>query len=474
MRSPFRVFWCAVLLATALCAPASAANTNGQLAAVADGRLVTFNADGSGLRTLVADAGEVSELAFSPGGNRIAFVRAGELSVADLASGRILTLTPGERDVANPGWSLDGTTIAFRSGRRLFRIPATGGTPEPVFGDLADLTTAIAWAPDATEFTPVVRGLLLLAGLNVPPAVTGLPAWAPDKSAVAFPRAGGLSTIAPGGQAKPVLEGSAGPPRWSADSTSLVFADGGGVRTLTLATGVAAPALSGFGRVGPVDWQPCVPDVTLNCTSVAPPRCSPPAPNVTTQVDQPIDLPVPACTDPASRPLSVVVSKQPDHGTVAGLRYTPAAGFSGRDTAAYRVSNGVLDSETYTVTVFVVPRPVTVIPQPTTRPPVLVQGAPFLSATTTPRLDRKRTTRVKVSCDQDCSLVVRLSGKLRTRKSLAGPQVRRSIRAKRVVALTLRLPSKPRGTLKTVWVTGRVRNAAGDVRSVKLPVRLPR
>src|SRR6476659_2231428 len=122
MRSPFRVFWCAVLLATALCAPASAANTNGQLAAVADGRLVTFNADGSGLRTLVADAGEVSELAFSPGGNRIAFVRAGELSVADLASGRILTLTPGERDVANPGWSLDGTTIAFRSGRRLFRI----------------------------------------------------------------------------------------------------------------------------------------------------------------------------------------------------------------------------------------------------------------------------------------------------------------------------------------------------------------
>ena len=106
--------------------------------------------------------------------------------------------------------------------------------------------------------------------------------------------------------------------------------------------------------------------------------------------------------------------------------------------------------------------------------PVLVQGAPFLSATTTPRLDRKRTTRVKVSCDQDCSLVVRLSGTLRTRKSLAGPQVRRSIRAKRVVALTLRLPSKPRGTLKTVWVTGRVRNAAGDVRSVKLPVRLPR
>ena len=42
------------------------------------------------------------------------------------------------------------------------------------------------------------------------------------------------------------------------------------------------------------------------------------------------------------------------------------------------------------------------------------------------------------------------------------------------MALRLRLPAKPRGTLKTVWVTGQVRNAAGDARSVKLPVRLPR
>ena len=40
--------------------------------------------------------------------------------------------------------------------------------------------------------------------------------------------------------------------------------------------------------------------------------------------------------------------------------------------------------------------------------------------------------------------------------------------------MRLRLPAKPRGTLRTVWITGRVRNAAGDVRAVKLPVRLPR
>ena len=57
-------------------------------------------------------------------------------------------------------------------------------------------------------------------------------------------------------------------------------------------------------------------------------------------------------------------------------------------------------------------------------------------------------------------------------RTFTGPLVKRTIMAKRVVRLRLRLPLKPRGTLKTVWVTGTVRNAAGDVRNVKLPVRL--
>src|SRR3954452_5747444 len=94
MRRAIRALVCAVILAAALCAPAHAAATNGQLAAVADGRLVTLNPDGSGLRALpVADAGLITELAFSPGGNRLAFVKAGELSVLELSTGHVLTLT---------------------------------------------------------------------------------------------------------------------------------------------------------------------------------------------------------------------------------------------------------------------------------------------------------------------------------------------------------------------------------------------
>src|SRR4051812_48846589 len=186
MRRAIRVFACAVSLMTAWCAPAVAAPANGQLAAVVDGRLVSFNADGSGLRTLpVADAAQITELAFSPGGNRLAFIRAGELSVLDLSTGRALTLAT---DAANPSWSLDGLTLAFRRGLLVYRITAAGGALAQEAG-LPAGTSDIAWKPGAKEFTPVVLGLLGLLGLDLPPAVTGLPAWAPDEHALAYPRA---------------------------------------------------------------------------------------------------------------------------------------------------------------------------------------------------------------------------------------------------------------------------------------------
>ena len=100
-----------------------------------------------------------------------------------------------------------------------------------------------------------------------------------------------------------------------------------------------------------------------------------------------------------------------------------------------------------------------------------VRRAPFLNARATPRLDRRRRVLVKLSCDQNCTVAVRLTGALRSKRTLRGTIVRRSIVAGRVVSLRLRLPSKPRTALKTVWITGTVRErgrpeahrqAAGD------------
>ena len=81
-----------------------------------------------------------------------------------------------------------------------------------------------------------------------------------------------------------------------------------------------------------------------------------------TQADQPVDLPAATCTDPAGRPLTLMIVRPPDHGTLSGLRYTPAPGFTGQDSTIYRVSNGVGESELVRISIFVVPRPVAAVP----------------------------------------------------------------------------------------------------------------
>jgi hypothetical protein len=470
MRRAIRSFACVVGLSAMLCAPAVAPGANGQLAAVADGRLVALNPDGSGLRTLpVADAQSITELAWSSGGNRLAFLRAGDIGVLELATGRVLTLTSGAGD-ANIGWSSDGTRIGFRRGLQTMTVPAAGGEAQPYGLALLWGVTQVAWKPNLQSPAIVVGDVLLVPLFKTPPLVMGPPAWSPDGAAIAFATLDGLATIAAaGGELMTVATGPVGPPRWAPDSRALLYSAGTELRTVSLDGGQPQVVLTAPG-VGAVDWQHCT-EVSASCVSVAPPRCSATTATATTQVDQPVDLPPAPCTDPAGRALSVVVVKAPEHGSLTGLRYSPAAGFTGQDTATYRVSNGVAESELVRATIFVLPRPVAAsVP----KPPVTVRRAPFLSARAMPRLDRRRRTLAQLSCDQDCSIVVRLTARLRSKRTLNGPQLRRSVAAGRVLSLQLRLPTKPRGTVKTVWITGHVRNAAGDVRTVKLPVRLPR
>jgi hypothetical protein len=473
MRRAIRSFACVAGLSAMLCAPAVAAPANGQLAAVADGRLVALNPDGSGLRALpVSDPQLITELAWSPGGNRLAFVKAGDIGVLELATGRIVNVTSGAGD-ANLGWSSDGTKLGFRRGLLTLTALAAGGTPPELSGlVLLDGTTQIAWAPNLRGPAVVIAGVLVLPVFKTPPVVLGAPAWSPDGTAIAFADGEGLATIpSAGGDIAPVTTGAGlEGPRWSPDSRSLVYSAGTELRTVALAEQQPHVVLAA-GRIGAADWQPCTPDLTASCVSVSPPRCGAAAATATTQVDQPVELPPAPCSDPAGRPLSLVVVKPPEHGTLSGLRYTPAAGYTGQDTMIYRVNNGVSDSESVRVTIFVVSRPpASAVP----KPPVVVRRAPFLSARATPRLDSRRRALAQLSCDQDCTIVVRLTGRLVSKRTLNGPQLRRSVKAGGVLSLRLRLPLKPRGKVKTVWVTGRVRNAAGDVRTVKLPVRLPR
>ncbi|HET6548580.1 MAG TPA: hypothetical protein VFG79_09005, partial [Solirubrobacter sp.] len=74
------------------------------------------------------------------------------------------------------------------------------------------------------------------------------------------------------------------------------------------------------------------------------------------------------------------------------------------------------------------------------------------------------------SCDAPCRIAVRLTARVRhVKRRLRGRVVRRTLAARRVVSVRLRLPRRPRGHVRSVWITGTVRNAAGS-RRVKLPV----
>ena len=476
MRRTIRSFACAVGLWAALCAPAVAAPANGQLAAVLDDRLVALNPDGSALRPLAVTEPQITELAWAPDGNRLAIVHSGRISVLEFVTGRLVGVSAGPGD-ANPGWSADGTRIGFRRGLATFTVPAAGGAPPQLHSFvLAPETTQIAWRPDLGGLTSVIGGLLALPGVLPPPVVAGAPAYAPDGSRIAFANAGGVSTIpAAGGDAVAVTSAAGESPRWSPDGAELVYLAGGQLRTVALAGGAEPQTVPVAGRATAADWQPCVAGVTLSCRSVPPPRCSALTATATTEVDVAVELPAAACSDPSGRPLSIVVVRAPEHGTLAGWRYTPAAGFSGQDSLTYRVSNGATESELVRITILVTRRPPAPASRPVATPPPPVARAPFLTARATPRLDRRRRVLVRLSCDQDCSLTVRLEGRLRSSKrTFHGTQLKRSIGARRVLTVRLRLPSKPRGQLRTVWITGRVRNAAGQARAVRLPVRRPR
>jgi hypothetical protein len=473
MRRALGALVCAATLFAALTTPAPAAPSNGQLAAVAGQQLVALNPDGSGLRTLWTPAAQGDQLsgpAWSPDGNRLAFVHAGRIMVLELGSGHAFAVTnpPAGAYDANPGWSADGARVGFRRvGTPLQEIMAValdGSLSRPATIDFG--TSELAWAPGLARRALVVGPLLVFEGLALRVDVTGAPAWSPDSSQLAFAGASGLRLVpAAGGSDALLAPAPAGPPRWSPDGAALVFPADGGLRTLTLAGGapqVVLPAMS----VVAADWQPCTPGVTASCESVAPPRCG--ATTATTQSDQPVDLTGPSCSDPAGRPLTFVVIKAPEHGTLAGRRYTPAPGFTGQDVVIYRVSNGAADSEPVRLTIFVVPRPPSApVVQPSVRRP------PFLSARAKPKLDRRRRTLVRLSCDQDCSLTLRLTARLRSKRALVGAEVTRSVAANRVLVLRLRLPARPASRPKTVWITGIVRNTSGDARDVKLPVTLP-
>jgi hypothetical protein len=456
-----------------LCAPARAA-TNGQLVAIArtstGDRLITLNADGTGVRTLLSGQ-RLSSPGWSPDGNRIVVADGHRVLVIDPIGGQTQTVLD-EDGAAGPTWAPDSKRLALLRGPDVLTIGLDGSDPRQILMPFFGQISWLAWSPDGARLAYGTSGMLRTIGIggdDDEPLVTstelGDPAWSPDGKRIAYRDDGRLRIIpAAGGDPVELTRIGGVEPDWSPDGREVVYAFGAALRATGVDGGVtrsiAVPA-DPQAMLAEPDWQPCVAGVTASCTSPAPTPTCPESVSVTTTADRPVDLPLGGCDDPAGRPLTVTVTRGPEHGTLTGARYTPAAGFSGSDSVLYRASAGGASSNVGRVTIYVVPRTVTAAQAPPAR-------APYLSALATPRLDKHGRGWLRARCDLDCTVKLRLTVRMRSHKSIDGRVLRRRLAAD--VLLRLRLRAPQRKLLRSAWVHGTVTGTDGRRRSFRIPV----
>jgi Tol biopolymer transport system component/DNA-binding winged helix-turn-helix (wHTH) protein len=194
--------------------------------------------------------------AFSPDGSKVVFVRGivagvvSDLYVVSATGGTPKQLTFDKTWIfGSPTWTPDGRDIVFSSGRggqgALWRVPASGGTPQPVAG-----VGVIAWAPSISpkgnrlvyqqmSFKDSVVRLNLTDNnhrqgeptiLRSGKGINWRPQFSPDGNRFAFEsNALGYPEIwacdSDGSHCAPLtsLRGTAGAPRWSPDGRYIAF-----------------------------------------------------------------------------------------------------------------------------------------------------------------------------------------------------------------------------------------------------------
>ena len=178
----------------------------------ASGRMpiVLINSDGSGEREITSTSGYDFHAAWSPDGNRIAFVRdetgTGEstnLYIVDVDGRNLrrLTDTPNIFDL-RPNWSPDSNRIVFsrmtldRTGARIYVINADGTDEQRITSGFIDVDSD--WAPDGSKivFTSNRLGPSQIFAMNpdgsdiTPITATKFeetePRWSPDSQKITF------------------------------------------------------------------------------------------------------------------------------------------------------------------------------------------------------------------------------------------------------------------------------------------------
>ena len=191
---------------------------------------------------------------FSPDGKSVSFSRlmgggtaTSDIYIVPVGGGEPRRLTSDSKQIKNSTWTADGREIVFSSNRggsmSLWRIPASGGTPEQLpVGELNASTPSIsrqgnllAYVRNTTD-TNMYRLSLDRAARASPTMIAsstqtdGMPGFSPDGQQIAFvsDRSGNNEIWlcdSDGSKLRQLttLESGAGSPRWSPDGQQIVF-----------------------------------------------------------------------------------------------------------------------------------------------------------------------------------------------------------------------------------------------------------
>lgn len=247
------------------------------------GPVLTLRDAGGGHRVTVARCGGGCDVAWAPGGQRLAYTviercgrplcpaRLGTVR-ADGSGGRTLLSFAGAR-VTSPSWSPDGTLIAFvesASGvadldvvrptghgfTRLAPVDGAGYFPQyhPSWTANSRSIVFSARRAGAVRVLQVARDGTSLRTL----AAGSFPVVSPDGKRVAFLRRGVVYVMPiDGGKQTKAGSGATSPAAWSRDGTRLAYALGGRRVAVAQADGGGARAVTRrFGHVGAVGWRP--------------------------------------------------------------------------------------------------------------------------------------------------------------------------------------------------------------------------
>ena len=193
--------------------------------------------------------------AWSPGGERVAFVRGDGLSVRDLRNGserqvaEVPTFHPfTQAHVTTPSWSPDGTEIAFVGPGFKISVARADGSGVRRLTSGLDRQLSPVWSPDGERIAFASDRGDSFDIWSIKPDGTGtqrltdhaqddtLPVWSPDGARIAFVRETGttygealLWVMGRHGGAESVIGDDAhafSQPAWSGDGSRLVYASG--------------------------------------------------------------------------------------------------------------------------------------------------------------------------------------------------------------------------------------------------------